>query len=111
MILAALEREWMKAPDLRLGQLVVNLLRANTNIPGEVEGGVLFGVADGALLGWLGPESDEERRYIQEEPGNARRGWSAWMRFMRESGADERLRQQLADRRAQRADDDCDKGS
>jgi hypothetical protein len=106
MILAALEREWLKAPDLRLGQLVVNLLRDNTNTPGQVEDGVLFGVSDGALLGWLGPESDEERLYPQEEPRKARRGWREWEKARRESGADARLRQRLAGRRTEGTDDE-----
>jgi hypothetical protein len=78
MILAALEREWRKDTDSRLGQLIVNLLRMNTNILREDEGKVLFNVEDGALLKWLGPQSGEEEMYIKQEPGKARAGWRSW---------------------------------
>lgn len=80
MILAALEREWCKDTDSRLGQLLVNLLRRNTNILREVEGKVLFNVEDGELLRWLGPRSEQEDDYVREEPRKAREGWQAWER-------------------------------
>jgi hypothetical protein len=93
MILAALERSWMKQPDARLGQLIMNLLRMNTNILREDEGKVLFNVEDGALLGWLGPDSEAEETYIEQEPGKARAGWKAWeldyIRRQRAKGEDE----------------------
>jgi hypothetical protein len=80
MMLAALEREWRKDTDLRLGQLLVNLLRGNTNILREDEGKVLFNVEDGELLRWFGPRSEQEQDYIREEPRKAREGWRAWER-------------------------------
>jgi hypothetical protein len=84
LVLSAVEREWRKQPDTRLGQLVVNLLRMNTSILGEDEGKVLFSVADGQLLRWLGPQSEEEENYIREEPRKAREGWRAWEHDLRE---------------------------
>jgi hypothetical protein len=85
MILAAVERQWRKDPDARLGQVIVNLLRANRNVPGEDEGRVLFNVEDGQLLHWIGPEADGEENYVREEPRKAREGWPAWKQSFRES--------------------------
>lgn len=84
MILAALEREWRRTPDERLGQVVVNLLRANRKLPREEEGRILFGVEDGELLRWLGPETEQERRYVEDEPRMAREGWAKARREARE---------------------------
>ena len=67
IVLAAIEREWRKHPDQRLGQLVVNLLRRHGTVPPEDEGQVLFAVEDGELLRWLGAETDDEQRYIEDE--------------------------------------------
>jgi hypothetical protein len=67
LIFAAVERRWRKDPDARLGQVIVNLLRANRNVPGEDEGRVLFNVEDGELLRWIGPET-RRRRTTSEKP-------------------------------------------
>jgi hypothetical protein len=75
MILAAVEREWRKAPDLRLGQLLVNLVREHAGVPREEEGTRLFAVQDGVLLRWLGPADEAEVTYITEEPTGARAAW------------------------------------
>jgi hypothetical protein len=80
MILAALERVWRDDTDSRLGQLLVNLLRRNANIPREDEGRVLFTVEDGELLGWIGPRTEQEENYVREEPRKAHEGWRAWER-------------------------------
>jgi hypothetical protein len=75
LVLAAVERQWRRDPDARLGQVLVNLLRLNRNVPYEDEGRVLFNVEDGELLRWIGSESDQERRYIDQEPAKRREGW------------------------------------
>ena len=85
MILAAVERQWRKDPDARLGQVIVNLLRLNRNVPYEDEGRVLFNVEDGELLRWLGPETEEEETHVRQEPRNAREARRAWERSFRES--------------------------
>ena len=74
-MLAAIEREWRKDPDQRLGQLVVNLLRRHRNVPYEDEGQAPFGVEDAELLRWLGAETDDEQRYIEDERTKRRVGW------------------------------------
>ena len=72
MILAAVEREWRKQPDTRLGQLLVNL------VPEQERPSALFAIQDGELLARLNPESEEEHRYIEREPAAQRAGWSEW---------------------------------
>lgn len=52
-VLEAIRREWVLKPDLRLGQLIVNLFRINTDTPTEEEGRRLFSVEDETLLDWL----------------------------------------------------------
>jgi hypothetical protein len=86
LILAALEREWRKHPNSRLGQLLVNLHRRRF---GQEHPNPLFGVEDGTLLELLGPETDEEKRYVSEEPAARRRGWSEWQRRQIERRDDE----------------------
>lgn len=76
MILAALERRWREQPDIRLGQLIVNLLRINTDTATDEEGRSLFNVDDGQILKWLGPQTEAEQTYIDEEPGKIREGWN-----------------------------------
>ena len=71
MILAAVEREWRKNPDLRLGQLLVVVTKVQGPNP-------LFNVEDGQLLAALGPQTEEERRYVAEEPRARRRGMAEW---------------------------------
>src|SRR5690242_3312700 len=73
LILAAVERRWVQDPDLRLGQLLVNLARY---LGSECDS--LFGLPDGELLRRLGAETEEERRYVENEPVAAREGWRAW---------------------------------
>ena len=58
LVLEALEREWRRNPDLRLAQLIVNLLRVNTTTSTEEEGRRLFNVEDSTLLEWL--ERDQQ---------------------------------------------------
>lgn len=87
MVLAALEREWRKDPDARLGQLLVNLVRVNVHPLREEEGRILFNVEDGQLMRWIGAETQAEETYIREEPRKAREGWSQWVRSFRESEA------------------------
>jgi hypothetical protein len=77
MILGAVEREWRKAPDLRFGQLLVNLVREHTGVPREEEGTRLFAVQDGVLLRWLGPTDEAEIAYMTEEPTGARVAWQS----------------------------------
>lgn len=74
MILAAVERRWRMTPDLRLGQFLANLVPRRE----------LVGIEDGELLKLLGPETEDERRYIEGEPEAARRGWREDDRQMRE---------------------------
>lgn len=83
MMLAALERQWRKDPDARLGQVIVNLLRLNRKVSDEDERRALFNVEDGELLRWIGADTDEERQYVDQEPTKAREGWQAWERAMR----------------------------
>jgi hypothetical protein len=66
LILGAVERRWREDPDLRLGQLLVNLTRDLGSAPNP-----LFAISDGDLLRRLGPETDGERRYISNEPAAA----------------------------------------
>jgi uncharacterized protein YihD (DUF1040 family) len=63
MILAALERRWSQESDLRLGQLLVNVTQDL-----GCEAGPLFELTDGELLRRLGAETDDERRYVRDEP-------------------------------------------
>ena len=68
IVLGAIEREWRKHPDQRLGLLGVNLLRCHTSVPSENEGRVLFDREDGHLLRWLGAETDDEQCEVEDEP-------------------------------------------
>ena len=86
MILSALERRWSQDPDLRLGQLIMVLLRKNRCLPDPLEGKALFGVPDGELLAWIGAATDAEATYVRDEPQKEREGWREWMRASRESG-------------------------
>ena len=79
IVLGAIEREWRKQPDQRLGQRLVNLLRRHGNVPWENEAQALFAVEDSDLLKWLRAETDDEQRYIEDEPRQRRIGWRAWM--------------------------------
>jgi hypothetical protein len=63
IILAAIERRWREEPDLRLGELLVNVTRDLGSAPSP-----LFGVEDGELLRRLGPETEAERRDVAKEP-------------------------------------------
>jgi hypothetical protein len=74
MILAALERRWNEDPDLRLGQLLLNVL-SDKSTPPELLGRI----EDGRLLDCLGTETEEEARYVKDEPQRAREGWKVWM--------------------------------
>jgi hypothetical protein len=75
LILAAVERRWRKDPDLRLGQLFANVSRRDMHY--------LFAMEDGELLRLLGPTTDEEDAYIEDEPRARREGWSEWQRWFR----------------------------
>ena len=70
MILNAVERAWRERPDARLGQLLSNLAPEQPN---------LFQIEDGELLRRIGPETEEERRYVEREPDARREGWGDWM--------------------------------
>lgn len=76
LILAALERRWQENPDLRLGQLLINHLRRSGSVEPEAEGSTLFNLEDGELLRLLGPDTEDEQCYVEQEP-NKRRGWAA----------------------------------
>jgi hypothetical protein len=76
LILAAVERRWRQDPDLRLGQLLTNL----------TVGREIGLVEDGALLKLLGPETDEERRYVAAEAAARREGWRDFTRRSRRPG-------------------------
>lgn len=80
IVLAAIEREWKRDPDIRLGQLLMNLIRREQLAPREDEGMLLFGIEDGELLRLLGPQTATEQRYVEDEPGQAREGWRDWTR-------------------------------
>jgi uncharacterized protein YihD (DUF1040 family) len=73
LVLAALERRWSQEPDLRLGQLLVDLTRDLRS-----DSDPLFELSDGELLRRLGVETEDERRYVADEPAVAREGWRAW---------------------------------
>jgi hypothetical protein len=79
MVLAAIEREWRKHPDQRLGQLLVNVFRRRGTVPSEDESQVLFAVEDAELLRWLGAETDDEQRYVEDERQDRQVGWREWM--------------------------------
>jgi hypothetical protein len=89
IVIAAIEREWRKQPDQRLGQLVVNLLRRHTSVPPEDEGRVLFAVEDAEMLRWSGAETDDEQRYIKDECAKRRIGWREWMHACEHREAEE----------------------
>jgi hypothetical protein len=72
MILGALERRWLQEPDLRLGQLLVNVTRDLRPAPSP-----LFYLPDAEMLQRLGVETPDERRYVEGEPSATREGWRA----------------------------------
>lgn len=67
ILLAAIQREWRQHPDQRLGQRLVNLLRRHRSVPYKDEGRALFAIEDGEFLMWLGVETEDEQRYIEDE--------------------------------------------
>ncbi len=77
MILRAVQRHWEQYPDLRLGQLLVNVARRQDH--------ALFNLEDGELLEMIGPQTEEEHRYVREEPHARRRGWAEYFRRKRET--------------------------
>ncbi len=79
-ILAAIEREWKKTPDLRLGQLLIAAMRMKRVADRDEEGKFLFNVEDNRLLEILGEKTDEEVQYILDAPDRARRELSQWVR-------------------------------
>jgi uncharacterized protein YihD (DUF1040 family) len=76
-LLAAITERWREEPDMRLGQLLVNVVRVYRL---DVSPHPLFDLADGRLLTRLGIVTDDERRYVADEPAAARRGWREWSR-------------------------------
>ncbi len=54
LILSAFEGHWRRYPYQRLGQVMVNLMRANWPVVSEDEGRVLFNVENATLLRWIG---------------------------------------------------------
>jgi hypothetical protein len=80
MVLVAIAARWQEVPDMRLGQVLVNVVR---DYRPDVSPHPLFDLADGGLLKSLGPATEEERRYVDEEPAAARRGWREWERAHR----------------------------
>jgi hypothetical protein len=79
-VVAAIAARWREAPDMRLGQVLVNVVR---DYRPDVSPHPLFGLPDGGLLKSLGPATEEERRYVDDEPAAARRGWREWSRAHR----------------------------
>lgn len=77
LLLAAIERRWRETPDLRLGQLLMNQLRGSGRIEPEAGGRALFNLEDGELLRLLGPATEDEQRYVDQEPDKRRGGWGA----------------------------------
>ena len=72
LILGAVERAWRQDPDARLGQLIVTLLRRNRDLRDEDEGKALFAMEYGELLSWIGADTEDERRYVEQEPRERR---------------------------------------
>jgi hypothetical protein len=95
MILATVERRWRRHPDLRLGQLIVSLLRDNLQCAREEEGVQLFALADGELLRWIGAETDQEKHYIREEPMLAKEGWRSAITPIGQPTADQTRRRSV----------------
>jgi hypothetical protein len=95
MILAALERRWSEDPDLRLGQLLMNVIASNGP---DAEPTPLALMEDGELLRRLGAESEEEERYVREEPRKAREGWMKWERDFRQGEAYRKWREKWGHR-------------
>ena len=85
LILAALEREWRKEPDVRLGQLLVNLVRSNhRDVTRERMSHFMFALEDREWLSMLGSLSEKEQAYVDDEPRARREGWSEWYASQRE---------------------------
>jgi hypothetical protein len=80
LILAAIEREWKKTPDLRLGQLLMNEIRKKAHVATEEEGRFLFDVEDNRLLSILGEKTDEDVQFVLDAPERARRELSQLIR-------------------------------
>jgi hypothetical protein len=76
-LVAAIAARWQEAADMRLGQVIVNVVR---DYRPDISPHPLFGLPDGHLLQSLGLVTEEERRYVADEPAAARRGWREWSR-------------------------------
>jgi hypothetical protein len=75
-VLAALERRWKEQPDLRLGQLLVALLRRQiSNLSTAEEGRRLFNVEDSQLLEWLEPGGEDDEKYARDDREPRSSGW------------------------------------
>lgn len=74
MILTAIARRWEQNPDLRLGQLLSQVVRDDD----------VRMIEDGELLNRLGPASSAERDYVKREPDLRR---DAWRDFTRRQAA------------------------
>ena len=88
LMLAAIERDWRKHRDQRLGQLLVNLLRLN-RMDQDDEGQALCAVEDAELLGWLHPDTDAERRYTEHEGTKRQVGWARRMQSDHRQGEED----------------------
>lgn len=67
LVLAAIEREWRKHPDLRLGQMIVNAVGRDEKL--------VFGVEDDKLIRLFCEElTEEERAWVESEPARRHAG-------------------------------------
>lgn len=80
VVLAAIEWEWKKTPDLRLGQLLMNEIRKKVHVATEEEGRFLSGVEDNRPLSILGEKTDEDVQSVLDAPERARRELSQLMK-------------------------------
>lgn len=68
LVLGALQRKWEKCPDIRLGQLLVNVIGRDYN---------LFGIEDDQLVRLLGEYdgmTEREREWVESEPARRSAG-------------------------------------
>lgn len=82
LVLGAIEREWKKRPDLRLGQFLVNALDGDDRS--------MFGIEDDLLVRRLCAEdglTEQEREWVESEPAGRSAGFRQSMTFTPEAAA------------------------
>lgn len=79
LVLGAIEREWRKNPDLRLGQLIVNAIGRDQKL--------IFGCEDDRLIRLVCEElTEQEREWVESEPSRRAAGFRKSMTFTRPLG-------------------------